>query len=166
MGISITKNNIDKSIILQMINKAFPTELVKEIIELTEGFFNIAFKIVLEDKNIILKVAPPVDTEVMTYEENIMWSEVNAMKMIAEKTSIPVPKILYYDNSHTICESEYFFMEMLQGSSFSSVINNMSKDEKDKIYFEMGQYTKIINNIKNNKFGYYGQKKNKIKVGI
>lgn len=158
MGISITKNNIDKSIILQMVNKAFPTELVKEIVELTEGFFNIAFKIVLEDKNIILKVAPPVDTEVMTYEENIMWSEVNAMKMIAEKTSIPVPKILYYDNSHTICESDYFFMEMLQGSSFSSVINNMSKDEKDKIYFEMGQYTKMINNIKNNKFGYYGQK--------
>lgn len=158
MAISITKNNIDKSIILQMVNKVFLTEIVKEIVELTEGFFNIAFKIVLEDKNVILKIAPPVDTEVMTYEKNIMYSEVNAMKMIAEKTSVPTPKILYYDNSHTICKSDYFFMDMLQGSSFSSIINEMSQEQKDKIYFEMGQYTRMINNIQNNKFGYYGQK--------
>lgn len=157
MGVSITKNNIDKSIILEMVNKAFLTEVVKDIVELTEGFFNIAFKITLEDKNAILKIAPPVDTEVMTYEKNIMCSEVHVMKMIAEKTSIPIPKILYYDNSHTICKSDYFFMDMLHGSSFSSIINNMSQEQKDKIYFEMGQYTKMVNNIQNNKFGYYGQ---------
>lgn len=163
MGVSITKNNVDENIILRMVNKAFPTEVVKEIVELTEGFFNIAFKIVLENKNIILKIAPPLDTEVMTYEENIMWSEVNVMKMIDEKTSIPIPKILYYDNSHTICKSDYFFMDMLQGSSFSRIINNMSKEEKDKIYFEIGQYTKMINNIKNDKFGYYGQKEKQTK---
>lgn len=158
MAISITKNNVDKNTILLMVKKAFQTEVVKEIVELTEGFFNIAFKVVLENKSVILKIAPPIDTEVMTYEKNIMWSEVNVMKIIDEKTSIPVPKVLYYDNSHTICESDYFFMDMLQGSSFSSIINNMSKEEKDTIYFEMGKYTKMINNIKNDKFGYYGQK--------
>lgn len=94
----------------------------------------------------------------MTYEKNIMYSEVDVMKMIAEKAPVPVPKILFYDNSHDICESDYFFMDMLQGSSFSSIMDNMSQEEKDKIYFEMGKYTQIINSIQNNKFGYYGQK--------
>lgn len=158
MPVSITKNNIDKRTILKMVQKAFLTEKVKEIVELTEGFFNVAFRIGLEDKNVILKIAPPVDTEIMTYEKNIMYSEVDVMKIIAEKAPVPVPKILFYDNSHDICESDYFFMDMLQGSSFSSIMDNMSQEEKDKIYFEMGKYTQIINSIHNNKFGYYGQK--------
>ena len=83
-----------------MVQKAFLTEKVKEIVELTEGFFNVAFRIGLEDKNVILKIAPPVDTEIMTYEKNIMYSEVDVMKIIAEKAPVPVPKILFYDNSH------------------------------------------------------------------
>lgn len=158
MPVSITKNNIDKRTILKMVQKAFLTEKVKEIVELTEWFFNVAFRIGLEDKNVILKIAPPVDTEIMTYKKNIMYSEVDVMKMIAEKAPVPVPKILFYDNSHDICESDYFFMDMLQGSRFSSIMDNMSQEEKDKIYFEMGKYTQIINSIQNNKFGYYGQK--------
>lgn len=55
MPVSITKNNIDKRTILKMVQKAFLTEKVKEIVELTEGFFNVAFRIGLEDKNVFLK---------------------------------------------------------------------------------------------------------------
>ena len=36
MPVSITKNNIDKRTILKIVQKAFLTEKVKEIVELTE----------------------------------------------------------------------------------------------------------------------------------
>ena len=47
----------------------------------------------------------------MTYEKNIMVSEVEAMKMAGRHGKIPVPKVLGYDDSHTICKSSYFFMK-------------------------------------------------------
>ena len=54
----------------------------------------------------------------MTYENNIMYSEITSMKMIEELTNYPVAKIMYYDNSHTICDSDYFIMEKLDGNVF------------------------------------------------
>ena len=52
---------------------------------------------------VILKVAPANGIRVMTYERNIMCAEVQAMEMALEHGGIPVPKVLGYDDSHTIC---------------------------------------------------------------
>jgi aminoglycoside phosphotransferase (APT) family kinase protein len=93
----------------------------------------------------------------MTYEKNIMFSEVDSMKMVAEKTDVPIAKILFYDNSHTICDSDYFFMEILDGKSFSGMEEELSKEEKEHIYYGMGKYTRMLNEIHGEKFGYYGQ---------
>lgn len=65
--------------------------------EVTEGYFNVAYEITLSNgENIILKVAPAKDTRVMTYEKNIMYSEVEAMRMVAHNEDIPAPKVLAY----------------------------------------------------------------------
>lgn len=83
MPVSITKNKVSEQCIEQMICKAFPQEKIKNMVELTEGFFNVAFKISLEKRDVILKIAPPPDAIIMTHEKDIMLSEVNAMKMMS-----------------------------------------------------------------------------------
>lgn len=157
MPISITKGTVTEECIHAMVEKAFGCQ-AKEIVELTEGFFNIAYKIKLHNQDVILKIAPSDDIEVMTHEKNIMYSEVDAMRMVGEQTTVPVPKILYYDDSRTICDRPYFFMEALEGCSFSSCMEQMTDKDKYDINVKIGQYTKELNQLTNDTFGYYCQK--------
>jgi fructosamine-3-kinase len=155
---SITKNIKDEQAIVSMFHKAFPDKDIEVMKELTEGFFNVAYSIALTDgSEVILKIAPSGVSDIMTYEINIMFSEVDSMKMVAKNTDIPVAEILFYDNSHTICDSDYFFMKKLDGKSFSSCMEAMTEEQKYKVLYQVGEYTATINRIKGNKFGYYGQ---------
>lgn len=157
MPVSITKSKLAENLINSLVNKAFGKNALK-IVELTEGFFNSAYKVMLENKEVVLKIAPPKEVAIMTHEKNIMFSEVSAMEKVAKETEVPVPEILFYDNSYTILDREYFFMEMLKGSSFSSLSDNMTEEQKDKIYYDTGRYTRMLNQIQGSRFGYYGQK--------
>lgn len=156
MPVSVTKSLVSEETIYNMVNKAFGCE-PKEIIELTEGFFNVAYRIELENRPVILKVAPAPEVDILTYEKNIMWTEVDSMKMIKQRTSVPVPEILFYDDSCTICDRTYFFMEYLPGRSFSSGMEELSEEEKSHIFNKVGQCTRELNEITGEKFGYYGQ---------
>ena len=153
---SVTKKRLTNECIRNMVKKAFGCE-PDHISELTEGFFNVAYKVQLQNQTVILKVAPPDDLDVMTNEKNIMYSEFHSMQMVNRKTTVPVPEILFYDTSHTVCERNYFFMEMLEGASFSSCIEEYNEVEKYNINYEVGTYTRMLNELTNDKFGYYGQ---------
>ena len=156
MPVSITKATVSEEMITKMVQKAFGCG-PKEIIELKEGFYNVAYRIELDDRTVILKVAPSPEVEIMTYEKNIMWTEDDSMRMVKEKTAVPVPEIFFYDNSREIINRPYFFMEALAGQNFSTVMETMSVEEKETIFRLVGQYTKELNQITGSKFGYYGQ---------
>ena len=156
MPVSITKATVSEEMITKMVQKAFGCE-PKEITELTEGFYNVAYRIALDDRTVILKVAPSPEVEIMTYEKNIMWTEVDSMRMVKEKTAVPVPEIFFYDDSREIINRPYFFMKALAGQNFSTVMETMSEEEKATIFRQAGKYTKELNQITGSKFGYYGQ---------
>ena len=95
MPVSVTKSMISNETIYNMVNKAFGCE-PKEITELTEGYFNVAYRIDLGDRPVILKVAPSPEVDILTYEKDIMWTEVDSMKLVKKETAVPVPEILFY----------------------------------------------------------------------
>ena len=156
MPVSITKSKLTEEQINSLVNKAFGKNAL-DIVELTEGFFNVAYRVTLGDKEVVLKIAPSKEVAIMTHEKNIMFSEVSAMERMAKETVVPMPEVLFYDNSYTTLDREYFFMEMLKGSSFSSLADNMTEEQKDKIYYDIGRYTNMLNQIQGSRFGYYGQ---------
>lgn len=158
MPVSVTKNKVSTETMEKMITAAFGQVTVVSITELTEGFFNVAYLVKMADKSVVLKIAPSLDAAVMTHEKNIMFSEVDSMRRVAAETKVPVAHILFYDNSHEICGSDYFFMELLEGSSFSSCIEEKSEEEKKQIFTQIGSYNRQLNQITNESFGYYGQK--------
>ncbi len=156
MPTSITKAAVAEETVNRMVRKAFGEDAL-EIQELKEGYFNIAYKIGLQDREVVLKIAPPPETEVMTFEKNIMAAEVDSMRMAAERTDVPVPRILFYDNSGSVTDREYFFMEMLCGESLSGLQDILPEQKKREIYRQLGQYTRQLNCIKGQRFGYYAQ---------
>lgn len=156
MPVSITKGTVTEDTINRMVQKAFE-ENALEIQELKEGYFNIAYRVRLKDRNVVLKIAPSPNIQIMTYEKNIMFSEVDSMRMVAERTDVPVPRILFYDNSGSVIDREYFFMEMLQGQSLSSLQDALPEEDRQEINYRLGQYTRQLNSIEGERFGYYAQ---------
>lgn len=155
---SLTKNFKDYDTVDKLVKEAFGDISIKELTELKEGYFNVAYLITLSDgKKVVLKIAPPSSAKIMSYEKNIMRTEVETMRLVKEHTNVPVPEILFYDDTHSICDSDYFFMTMLKGKSYSSVKESLSETERKAIEFKLGEYNKEINKITNDKFGYYGQ---------
>lgn len=158
MADSLTKNKQSEKNLEKIVEKYFSPIKLNTYKELTEGYFNVAYEITLSNqKAIILKIAPSKETRIMTYETNIMFSEVNSMEMAYKKGGIPVPKILGYDNSCTICNSPYFFMEKLEGNSLFSIKSTIDKDTLSNIYTEIGRINKRINEIICPCFGYPGE---------
>ena len=155
---SMTKSKQDRQTIRSMAEKFFPAEKLEGCVELTEGYFNVAYEVSLSGgKQVILKVAPSPEIRVMTYEKNIMYSEVEAMKMAEKSGGIPVPSMLGYDDSCTICNSPYFFMEKLEGKSLNAVKDTLSSDQIADIKIETGRINRMINEITSPCFGYPGQ---------
>ena len=155
---SLTKNRQNEETLRRMVGRFFHPLELQSYKELTEGYFNVAYEVTLSSgEAVILKVAPAEGVRVMTYERNIMCAEVQAMEMALEHGGIPVPKVLVYDDSHTICESPYFFMEKLKGSSLHEIKDAFTQEQINDIYKETGRINKEINRIACPCFGYPGQ---------
>ncbi|SHO46083.1 phosphotransferase family protein [Anaerocolumna xylanovorans] len=159
---SITKSSITDDTIRKIAENAFPSDKVKEVRELTGGYFNAAYLVAFDKKEVILKIAPPKKVPVMSYEKDIMRAETDCMELVKDRTDIPVPDILFCDYSHTVCPSDYFFMSKLEGMSFSSIKETFTEEEKNLIEFHTGEYNSRINSITGEGFGYY----NRVQKGI
>ena len=155
---SLTKNQQSPDAIRAMTEKIFGSGAYAAHKELTEGYFNVAYEVTLTNgTQTILKVAPAPGVRVMTYEINIMRSEVQAMRMVQAAGDIPAPCVLGYDDSCTLCASPYFFMDKLPGRSLNSIRETLTGEQIRAIHEESGRINRRINEIACPCFGYPGQ---------
>lgn len=154
---SMTKNHQSEQVITKMVEHCFPSCQMAGYRELTEGYFNVAYEVILSDgRHTILKVAPAPGARVMTYEKDIMHAEIQAMDM-AKKAGLPAPEVLGSDESCSVCRSPYFFMEKLEGESLNSVKESLAPHQVAAIHREVGSICRRINEIVCPCFGYPGQ---------
>lgn len=156
---ALTKNKLSHEQIQQLALHAFGEKIItSQIVELTEGYFNVAYLVTLETgEQLVLKIAPPSGTQVMTYEKTIMASEVKALDLLNRQTKIVVPIVRYYDDTLTEVNSEYFFMTKIIGKSVSSCRPSIEAGLLKDIYRQVGEMTKEINTITHSSFGYLSQ---------
>lgn len=154
---SHTKNLQTFQTLQLLVDNAFEGARIKNHIELTEGFCNAAYKIELESgKCVVLKIAPANSSNLMSYEINLMQAEVTAMNLVYEKSKLLLPRVLHYDTSKKMCDSDYFFMEWIEGNSFSSYKSVMTNDAIKSIELEIGKCISALHAIKGDKFGLLG----------
>ncbi|QYR23615.1 aminoglycoside phosphotransferase family protein [Paenibacillus sp. sptzw28] len=151
------KNKLDAKQLKAVIRQVF-NESVQEARELSDGWANTAYSILLgSGRKVVLKAAPVKDTKVMRYENNIMTAEVMAMKLIGGKDILPVPRIYAHDDSFSILNSEYFIMEYLEGEPLNKIRDSLSMEETASIQYELGVCNRRLNEIEGSQFGYFGQ---------
>ncbi len=155
---AITKNRQSEESIINMAKAAFPDKEIATIKELTEGMCNAAYCIAFDDGcKSILKVAAKDKKGNLSNEKNLMQAEVNAMKLVAEKCSFKVADVQYYDNSNTVCDGHYFFMEKLEGENFFLIKSDLSEETIAEIDTETGRISRELTTIQNLEFGFLGE---------
>lgn len=155
---SLTKNRQSDSAIQRMAQRAFPDWHVLQISEMEQGLFNAAYQVTFQHgRKAVLKIAPAPEMPVMRYEKGIMRAEVAAMKLVRENTDVPVPTVYFSDLSRTLCESDYFFMEFLEGERFDQIKARLSEEETRRLETSIGRYNSRVNQISGQKFGPLAQ---------
>ncbi|MCR2806016.1 phosphotransferase family protein [Paenibacillus soyae] len=130
----------------------------QETKELTDGWANSAYSILMSDGTAaVLKVAPIHGTKMMRYERSMMRTEVEVLRLLDKGGAVPVPNVLAYDDACTLVPSEYFIMEQLHGVPYNKIKESLSTSEKDAIESELGAYNRLINENRGTRFGYYAQ---------
>jgi aminoglycoside phosphotransferase (APT) family kinase protein len=125
--------------------------------ELKEGWFNAAYNVRLADgREVILKIAPPPEAEVLAYEQHIMRTEVAAMRLVRANPAIPVPEIYYFDPAHDLCDADYFFMEKLAGDNYEHVKASFPPELQAQLDQQIGVIVREINGFTGTYFGYEG----------
>ncbi len=151
-----TKNRQSFSMIREMVHNAFG-EWVSEsdVYEPEGGFCNAVYIIKLSDKETVLKIVPCDTSRLMSCEKDMMITEVEVLKLIKEKTSLPIPQVYYADFSCQMCSSPYFFMEKVRGKPVTELQEQMTEEEKVSLRRKLGEYAKELHSIKGEAFGLY-----------
>ncbi|MCY1073025.1 phosphotransferase family protein [Archangium lansingense] len=128
---------------------------VRRVDELTEGMFNAAYALELEDgASVVLKVAPPPELPLLTYERDLMRTEVEFYEHAAKEKVCPVPRVLAHDFSRTRIGRDFFFMERLRGTPLTRAKNQLTTGERARIQTELGELVGRLRTIRGRFFGY------------
>ncbi len=122
-----------------------------KIYEIISGFYATIYKLDIQDKSYVLKIAPPQDVEVLTYERDIMQREVKVYGIMAEN-GIPTPKVLVTDYTKKIINRDYYIMEYLKGDTIINLKDEI--DDITKIRKQVMSFLAKIHKIKMEHFGY------------
>src|SRR6478752_1278158 len=156
---SITKNRQSVATLRTMVARAYgPEEVVAEgedwVGELGHGWFNVAYRIRLRSgREVVLKIAPPPAVEVMTYERGAMGIELASLALIREHTSVPVPDVQFADQTHELCDADYFFMPYVDADNLGIVRDTLPAVEQESYGEQLGAINRELNEIRGERFG-------------
>jgi aminoglycoside phosphotransferase (APT) family kinase protein len=122
--------------------------------ELGHGWFNVIYQMRLcNGRCVVLKIAPPAAVEVMTYEHDAMGIELAALGLITEHTGVPVPAVEFADQSHELCDADYFFMPYIDADNLGVVAQQLPAADLAKYHQALGAANRELNSIRGPGFG-------------
>lgn len=128
-------------------------ETLETMTPLGEGEYNAVLRCQTESgRSVVLKVAPKPDCPVLTYERNMMSSELHWYETIQRQTDIPTPKILASSSKGDPSGLAYFLMEDLKGEPADR--RPRSDAETHSILLQKTAAMASMHRIKGSGYGY------------
>ncbi|MFC5666331.1 phosphotransferase family protein [Kitasatospora misakiensis] len=120
--------------------------------ELTDGWFNTAYRVVLDDgRPAVVKLAPPVDVAVLRYERGIMATEAMVYRRIQAPPGggVPTPALLY-------AGEDFLAVSVLEGASWDKAADRLSPAAQAALRRELGAITARLHTLapEDGRFGY------------
>lgn len=105
-------------------------KVIGEPVPVTEGEFNAIFSVMTDRGDMIIKLSPDNENNLLTYEKGIMKREIEFYSLISDKTDIPVPRVIYSDLSKTAVPCEWFIMDKINGKTLDKTDFSFSQKQK------------------------------------
>lgn len=131
---------MDKKIIEKIFTESNLGE-IKSIKKIDIGFTNKVYSI---NDNFILKICEDEDNK-ENFEKEVFFYDFFEDK-------IPVPKVIFYDNSKSIYNKFFIIYPKIQGDNLYAKWHLMTDDERKNIIKQLCEFLKIINNADYKKF--------------
>lgn len=150
---SITKKHLDEALIRRMTERALgkmPNNFMAA--ELSGGLCSAVYLIEADGEKIVLKIASDSEVKVMRHEKMYVPAEAMIMKKLNEETEIPMPRLLFYDDSCEICDVPYFFMTFLRGKPLN-MAESVTEEQYHLIKKQLGKITRQIYELEAPYFG-------------
>ncbi|WP_141978023.1 phosphotransferase family protein [Saccharothrix saharensis] len=143
---SLTKRRLPEAELDALVRRVLGVPLAAHV-ELTEGMFNTAYRLTAADgRETVLKVAPPPDVPLLTYERDLMRTEALAFELMAAH-GLPVPQVLLHEDG-------LLLMTALLGEPWSSARARLTDAEHAALRRELGVVVRDLHRITGDVFGY------------
>lgn len=151
---SRTKVDVDRPVLDRLVREVLGTDVpVTRVRELTDGMFNAAYGVHLGDgTSVVVKVAPPPGTPVLTYERDLMRAEVDFYRRTAGV--VPVPAVLGVDLTRSRVDRDVLVMEHLRGTPLEAVRRDLPAPEAATVQRELGAAVARLRTVTGTRFGY------------
>jgi aminoglycoside phosphotransferase (APT) family kinase protein len=117
--------------------------------ELTDGWFNTAYRVVLDDgRAAVVKLAPPTGTPVLRYERGIMATEAMVYRRIAGLPGVPAPELLREG-------PDFLAVSLLEGTPWDKA-KDLPEPTQRALRRELGVITARLHTLtsEDGRFGY------------
>ena len=115
--------------------ESFPVELLRTLVTskqsvdpaaltfqpISTGKHNTSYFVSTGDGELVLRISPPDDAGFLFYEGRMMAQESEIHALLRERTTVPVARVLAYDESRTLIDRDYLLMERLPGQPLTEV---------------------------------------------
>jgi aminoglycoside phosphotransferase (APT) family kinase protein len=91
--------------------------------------------------------------EVLTYERGAMAVELAALGLISAHTTVPVPAVDFADQSHELCDADYFFMSYIEADNLGIAAGKLPAPSLDRYHEALGAANRELNAIRGPGFG-------------
>ena len=134
-----------------IIRKVFPSAELESCQKLGSGFAYLHYDLRLSnpEMGLILKVY------LRPTEKREPWKETYILKRAAEETGVPVPQVLFFDDSGQLLETPYAVHTRLPGHSLGAVLPKMAEEDIEMVGYEMGRYLARLHVMSGERYGDY-----------
>ena len=152
---SISKTAITQQQAASIVDAAFEGQVsLVSMRPCEEGWFNAVHRLGLSDgRDVILKVAPLATVRVLRYEYDIIRTEVDALRLVAERTTVPVPRVLRWDPTSDLVPSPSILMEACPGTLLSELRPTLDPEAAAHVDGQIAQHLAAMNAIEAPAFG-------------
>lgn len=139
--------------IVAMCRRAFgPSVHVASARQLSGGAFNTTFLIALDDRQVILRIAPAPTAKVSWDEQWLMRREQHIQPFFAALATL-MPRTLLADFTHQLIDRDYLFQTYLAGERWDEIAEQFTVDEQLQLWEHFGRITKTIHSTVGASFG-------------
>ena len=117
------------------------------------GKFNTSFFVDADGEGMILRIAPPDQSVFCFYERDMMRQEPGLHSLLREQTSVPVPRIIAYDNSRELIDRDFLLMERLPGRPLTETARVNQAD----VLRQVGKLLAETHALTAETYGYIGE---------